>query len=194
MGVLATLFLGNWAYQAIRPARAIAIGPGVPGEVVVQVVGAVKRPGVIRLPAGGRVADAVEEAGGGTADADLGRINLAARATDGTQIRVPRVTDPEDAGETIVGAPAAASMMNAAPVGVTESAPPVVDPAAGGGVSINSASQAELESLPGIGPALAQRILEYRQANGPFRSIDELDAVKGIGPKSLAKLRPFLKL
>lgn len=199
MGVMALLFLGNWGVQALRPARQVGVGPGTPGEVVVQVVGAVRHPGVVRMPAGSRVGDAVDRAGGGTQDADLSRVNLAARATDGTQIRIPSVTDPEpvglDSGAAAVGqatgVPAGAAGFVSSPAAEPAAALPT-DP--GGGVSINSGGQADLESLPGIGPALAGRILAYRQANGPFRTIDELDRVKGIGPKTLEKLRPYLRL
>lgn len=133
--------------------------------VVVYVVGAVRRPGVYRLPNGARVLDAVNRARPAQG-ADLAGLNMAARLADGEQIVVPK------AGQ-------------AGAVGAGGAAP-------GGGsdiVHLNSATQEELETLEGIGPSLAQRIIEYRTEHGGFRSLDELDEVSGIGPARLAALR-----
>jgi len=128
----------------------------------VSVTGAVKRPGVYRLSPGARVADALAAAGGATADADLEKLDLAAPLGDAETVRVPRHG---------IHAPAAT-------VGT-----PVLR------VSINYAAAADLENVPGIGPALARRIVAYR----PYRSLDDLLRVPGIGPRSLQKLRPYLK-
>jgi competence protein ComEA len=154
-------------------------GPGstaVSTEVVVHVVGAVAAPGVQRLPTGSRVIDAVEAAGGAAADADLSRVNLAAVLADGQQVVVLRP------GE----APPAAA-------GAGPSGPGAADGAGGDSdgalVDINRASAAELEELPGVGPATAEAIIAHRDQNGPFASVDDLLDVRGIGEAKLEQLR-----
>ncbi|HEV8250026.1 MAG TPA: helix-hairpin-helix domain-containing protein [Gaiellaceae bacterium] len=161
------------AVEPIVPAATsvVTTQPGAPGEVVVHVVGAVVSPGLYRLDEGSRIADAVSLAGGATRKADLSAVNLAAPLVDGTQVVVPR------RGEQ-VSAPAGADS------GATseESAP-------GGPIHLNTATSEQLETIPGVGPVTAQRIIDFREQNGPFRSVDELDAVSGIGPKRLEELR-----
>jgi competence protein ComEA len=154
-------------------------GPGstaVSTEVVVHVVGAVAAPGVQRLPTGSRVIDAVEAAGGAAPDADLSRVNLAAVLADGQQVVVLR---PGEAPPVAAGA--------------GPSGPGAADGAGGGGdgalVDINRASAAELEELPGVGPATAEAIIAHRDQNGPFASVDELLDVRGIGEAKLEQLR-----
>lgn len=152
--------------------------PGaVPGasEVVVHVVGQVARPGVFVLASGSRVADAVTAAGGATGEADLAAINLARAVVDGEQILVPRP------GETVPGdVPAQAG------------APPASADAAL--VDLNSAQVADLDRLPGIGPVLAQRIVDWRTEHGRFSTVDELAEVRGIGPSLMADLRAVVRV
>lgn len=155
----------------VEPA-AVTTTTSPPGPVVVHVAGAVVSPGVQRLPAGSRVIDAVDAAGGLRADADGGRVNLAAEVVDGTQVYVPAV------GEQV---PASAA------------------PAAGGTgsdglIDLNTADQAALETLPGVGPATAEAILEHRERNGPFQSVDALLDVRGIGEAKLAALRDLVRV
>ena len=153
-------------------------GPGstVSTEVVVHVVGAVLAPGVQRLPTGSRVVDAVEAAGGAAPDADLSRVNLAAVLADGQQVVVLR---PGEAPPTAAGAGPAD--------------PGAADGAGGEGhgapVDINRASAAELEELPGVGPATAEAIIAHRDQHGPFASVDDLLDVRGIGEAKLEQLR-----
>lgn len=146
---------------------------GATGIVVVDVVGQVGRPGLVSLPAGSRVADAITAAGGATPEADVSLLNQARLVIDGEQIRVPRP------GEVIAAAPGAAG-------------------GAGGGVgalvSLNSADLATLDGLPGVGPVLAQRILDWRSEHGRFTSVDELGEVSGIGDKLMSQLRPRVTL
>jgi len=138
--------------------------------VTVHVAGAVKTPGVIALPAGARVIDAVEGAGGGLPDADLDRLNLAAKVVDGQRILVTKIGQP-------------APMTDAAASGST------ADPGSSVVIDLNNATSAQLETLPGIGPTLAGAIIAERDRRGGFRSINELREVRGIGEKRFAELR-----
>ena len=155
-----------------EPATATATAPdssAAPAVVVVDVVGAVRRPGVYRLPGAARVLDAVHRARP-TGRADLAGLNLAARLADGEQVVVP----------TRGGGGAAA----VAPPAGSADAP----------VHLNSATLEQLETLDGIGPALAQRIIDYRAMHGGFRSLDELDNVSGFGPARMAALHGHVAL
>jgi competence protein ComEA len=166
-------------------------GGGPPsGSVTVHVVGQVRKPGVVRLPAGSRVADALAKAGGAMKSADLGAVNLARVLVDGEQVRVPRP------GE-VLAQPGTAG--GAGAVGAGGSGPGGSGPGgsgaggagpAGGLVDLNTATAAELEQLPGVGPVLAQRILDWRTEHGRFTSVDELGEVSGIGDKIFAQLQP----
>lgn len=146
------------------------------GLVVVHVAGAVRRPGVYRLREGRRVGDAVRRAGGGRPGADLDAVNLAARVTDGQQVLVP------------VRAAAAGAGTAAAPGGPTAAPPPGVP------LNLNTATLEQLDTLDGVGPATAQKILDARTERGGFRSVDDLGDVPGIGPKRLAALREKVRV
>jgi competence protein ComEA len=148
-----------------------------PEPVVVHVAGAVAAPGVYELASKMRVADAVEAAGGPLADGDLDALNLAATVADGQRIYVPRVGEIDPASIPSGGEHGAAITGDTAPAAST------------GPVDLNTATAADLETLPGVGPATAAAIVEDRARNGPFASVDELDRVPGIGPAKLATLR-----
>ena len=170
---------------ATVPTTGPAAGPGglstTSGSVVVHVTGAVSRPGVVTLPPGSRVTDAINAVGGASAEADTQQLNLARVLTDGEQIRVPRI------GEVL---PDPAPQPGGAATPSARTAPRKSgDGGASGTVNINTASASELEKLPGIGPALAQRIVEYRDSHGPFASVDALTDVPGIGKAKLEGLR-----
>ncbi|HEV2820118.1 MAG TPA: ComEA family DNA-binding protein [Solirubrobacteraceae bacterium] len=143
------------------------------GRAVVHVAGAVREPGVYRLREGDRVADAVDRAGGATGRADLTLVNLAAEVEDGRQVVVPQ---RGPAG----GTPPAGGTAGSSSAGVGGVTPPV---------NLNTATLEQLDTLEGVGPGIAQRILDYRDAQGSFGSVDELGQVPGIGEKRLASLR-----
>lgn len=170
---------------------AAAPGPTTPQEVVVDVTGAVARPGVVRLPAGARVVDALTAAGGATPDADLARLNLARVLVDAEQVRVARQGDPlEDPAPDALAAP------GDDPAGAAERGPGGAAGSATGGdarIDLNTADAATLETLPGIGPVLAGRIVTHRQER-PFGSVDELTDVVGIGPALLEQLRDRVRV
>lgn len=141
------------------------------GDVTVHVAGAVMKPGVVVLTAGSRVIDALEKVGGGTADGDLDRLNLAAKLTDGQRVFVPRVGEPMPADAGSAGS---------------------AEPTEGAPVDLNTATQEQLEALPGIGPTLAEAILTERERRGGFRSVEDLRSVRGIGDARFADVRDLV--
>ena len=188
-GLIAALLLAGWTWldrprvepvDDLSPAAPTASDTATPatpsvGEmadtastVVVSVVGLVARPGLVTLPAGSRVADAVEAAGGLLPEADPASVNLAAVVADGQQIAV--------------GVPGAAP----SPAGTAGDTEP------GGPVNLNTATASDLDALPGIGPVLAQRIVSYRDQQGRFTSVEQLDDVPGIGPSIYDQLKTLV--
>jgi competence protein ComEA len=182
VAALAAVVLIEWRRPRSEPIRLDAPSPPpsvqataapspTPRPIQVYVSGAVSLPDVYALPHGSIVKDALEAAGGAGGDADLDRINLAAALADGQHVYVPRQG---------------------------EESPPIQAPVGGsssqgeGAVNINTADAAELETLPGIGPSLAGRIIAYREANGPFASVDEITQVSGIGPATLEEIRELI--
>jgi competence protein ComEA len=176
--VVAVAFAVRQAHSA-KPAAALRVAPlrassdasgrahPAPPSVVVDVEGAVRRPGLVRLVPGSRVVDAVARAGGTTRRADRSGVNLAAPVSDGQQVLVP-----------VRGAPAGAG------VGGTGGAGGASAP-----VSLSTATAEQLDALPGIGPVTAQKILDYRAQHGAFHAVAELDAIPGIGPARIADLQ-----
>lgn len=147
-----------------------------PGPLVLSVSGRVARPGLIELPDGSRVADALEAAGGALPGTDLSALNLARRVVDGEQIAVGVPPAPDAAGT-----PAAS--------GTAEEAGAVPS---GGPVDLNTATEAQLDALPGVGPVTAQRILEWRRRNGRFVRVEQLREIEGIGERRFAQLRELV--
>ena len=185
--VASLLGAGFWYMRSLpRPvdiaAPADAVSPAVspvagltgsaapsPAPIIVDVAGWVRRPGVYEFVAGDRVIDAVNRAGGVRNGADLTSLNLAAPLADGTQIVVPKP-------------------------GVTASDSSTSGTGTAGGttlININTASETDLETLPGVGPVTAAAIIDYRTQNGPFSAVDDLIDVSGIGPSTLEQIRPF---
>lgn len=139
--------------------------------IVVAAAGAVAKPGVYRVNGGARVIDVLQAAGGPSPEADVDRINLAAKVADGERVYVPR---KGEAGVAVEGAAA------------SDSGDAIID--------LNTATAAQLDSLPGIGPATAQAIIDYRTRRGRFRAVDELLEVRGIGEAKLEQLRPHVRV
>jgi competence protein ComEA len=177
LGAVGLLIVGGTLAVLIRwrPPERITIEPpaatATPQPIQVYVSGAVAHADVYELPPDSIVRDALDAAGGAVADANLDAVNLARPLSPGDQVYVPRV------GEAV--APVSQEGGQAAP-------------AASGPVNINTADQAALESLPGIGPALAQRIIEYREANGPFAAIEDIQNVSGVGPATFEGFRELI--
>jgi competence protein ComEA len=169
--LVALLLAGRHLTRAGAPterpvaAQVEPLGVNSAPKLVVHVVGAVRRPGLYRLPDRSRIADAVTRAGGPTRKADLSAVNLAAPVADGLQVVVPARAPPDKAGGE--GLPSGPQ----------------------GPVHLNTATLEDLDALPGVGPVTAQKILAYRQEHGAFASIDELDAIPGIGPARLEQLK-----
>jgi competence protein ComEA len=160
-----------------RPVAAIDVeedGGKAGGRVVIHVAGAVRRPGVYKLPAAARVDDAVARAGGPTRRADLSGLNLAAEVEDGRQVLVPERLRP--------GSPA------------TAAGPAAAAPGEGQPVNLNTATLEQLDTLTGVGPTTAQKILDFREERGGFGSVEELGEIPGIGDKRLATLREEVTL
>ena len=172
------------AARVATPATAASPAPAAPGAgasptgasvVLVHVAGAVRRPGLYELPAGARLADAIEAAGGARAGAQLDALNLAEALADGQKVEV-------------LGRGTAAAAVAPAPgvPGPTPSSAPLVD--------LNTADQVALETIPGIGPVTATAILEYREQVGWFTAVEQLLEVSGIGPATLESMRPYVTL
>ncbi|MFG3423459.1 helix-hairpin-helix domain-containing protein [Micromonospora sp. NPDC048063] len=189
VAVLVVLGAGFWAWRSrpqAEPVRPVATaeppvvsatGPVEPGaspagELVVAVAGKVRRPGLVRVPAGARVADAVEAAGGALPGVDVALLNPARKVTDGELILVG-----------VAAAPGAAPPPGGAPGAA---------PGAGGRLNLNTATLAQLDALPGVGPVLAQRILAHRDQQGGFRSVGDLRQVDGIGDARYEQLKDLV--
>ncbi|HEV7567740.1 MAG TPA: ComEA family DNA-binding protein [Microbacteriaceae bacterium] len=155
-------------------------GVGASAPIFVHVLGAVAHPGLFELRDGARVIDAIAAAGGFSADAEKGGVNLARVVADGEQLHVPRV------GEVIAGG----SVAGAAPGGASGGGASGF----GGKVNLNVATVAELDALPRVGPVMAQRIVDWRTANGRFTSVDDLRSVTGIGQKTFDGLKDLVTI
>jgi len=187
--VVVVLLVGcAWTAYTLLQARstpvAVAAAPSVVASptptptpiprLLVHVLGAVRQPGLVQLAQGARVADAIEAAGGLTAKADPGDLNLAALVADGDQVVIGTSAEP---GGEVRGSAAAAGGSSGS-----------------GSISLNTATLEQLDTLAGVGPVTAQKILDWREAHGRFTSVAELQEVDGIGPKTYAEIAPSVRV
>ncbi|MEV4714955.1 helix-hairpin-helix domain-containing protein [Micromonospora sp. NPDC049374] len=195
VAVLVVLSAGLWAWRSrpqVEPVVAATGTAGTPdpsvtaddepaaptGELVVAVAGKVRRPGLVRLAAGARVADAVDAAGGALPGVDVAMLNPARRVSDGELI--------------LVGVPAPTVAPGVPPSGTLPGSGSGGEPGTGGRVNLNTATSAQLETLPGVGPVLAKRIIEHRDQHGGFRSVGDLRQVNGIGDARYEQLKDLV--
>jgi competence protein ComEA len=162
-------------YTPTAPPTETPAPTATPRPLVVYVSGAVVQPGVYALAPDARVADTLAAAGGATAQADLARINLARRVRDEEQIHVPHRGEPTFVAPTPIVVPATPSAEGAS-----------------GKVNINTAAVAELDTLPGIGPGYAERIVAYRESHGPFDTVEDIQDVPGIGPALFSRIKDLI--
>jgi competence protein ComEA len=167
------------ASTAGAPPTSSAVPKGTAARIAVHVAGAVTTPGVVELRQDARVIDALEAVGGAHADADLDRLNLAAKVTDGERVFVPKV------GQADPGVVASGVSGGAVGGGSGASTPGIK-------LNLNTATQAQLEELPGIGPTYAQAIIAERERRGGFTSVNELRSVRGIGDKRFSEIAPLV--
>lgn len=151
-------------------------------EIYVHIVGKVKNEGVITLSKGQRIIDAIEKAGGVTEEADLSKINLAFVLSDGQKVRIPGVNDENLREEYVTAGGGNIYVQGGSSVG------------SGVKVNVNTASQTELETISGVGPSLAAKIINYREKNGKFKNIDELKNVSGIGESKFEGMKDFVDI
>src|SRR4051794_1757025 len=208
--VLGARYLGRGGEPSAASAPPIRVGEATgsgSSRVTVDVAGAVRRPGVYRLPARARAVDAVHRAGGARRGADLSALNLAAKLEDGRQVVVPVRTPAGGAAVAPGGPPPPPRAAPPAPPGPHTAPPPPPPTPPGGGprpaapgaapaapVDLNTATAEQLDTLDGIGPGMAGRILDYRKEHGGFGSVEELGQVPGIGEKRLAALREKVRV
>ena len=157
-------------------------------EVIVHVTGSVKSPGVVKLKEGSRIEDAIEAAGGLTENADISKVNLAFVVEDGTKIRIPSSLDEDIGDGDVVDSGSGENIV------VEENTTTSSSGKSGQVVNINKASESELETLPGIGASLAGRIVEYRNQNGRFDSVEDIKNVSGIGESKFNSIREFISV
>lgn len=173
-GVVCGLLASGLVLLISSPPRGVPITlspPPTPSPLMVDVAGAVKEPGVYELPVGSRLQDAIQLAGGLLPDADSTAVNMAEKVIDGQKVIIPQI------GEKVA---------------TRSESPATTSPTISQPLNINTASQTELESLPGIGPAKASAIIEYRTTNGPFASLEDLLEVSGIGEKICADIKELI--
>ena len=186
IGVLCASFYGWWRKTLpapavwIPPAEVVEASRKAPAELVIYVSGMVEHPGVVKVAAGMRALDAVNAAGGLLPGADASKLNLAQLLRDGMQIHVPG--KPQPGTKTSISRPAAGAPAHPTPASAAPASPAEK-------VNINTADAPELDKLPGIGPAMAAKIVEWRNANGQFQSGEDLKQVKGIGESKYQKLK-----
>ena len=195
-GVACGLLGGGLLFWVTRPPTGAAVTllplPS-PAPILIHIAGAVQQEGVYPLPPGSRVRDAIQAAGGLLPAADGMGLNLAAPLEDGQRLLIPRQT-PTPTPRPTPERRATSEATAAAEAGADAETETDTDPTASTLINLNTATLEELDALPGIGPAIAQRILDYRAANGPFAAIEDLQNVKGIGALTFEKIKTWITI
>jgi competence protein ComEA len=181
------------ATSSAPPLAAASVSP-TPNSIAVYVCGAIRKSGVFKLSPGSRVVDAVNVAGGLTKDADPESINLAEPLTDGMKIDVPKKGAHVYDASAFDSVDRSVSSSHRTPHHRSSGRSGAHKLQPGYTLDINTATEAELTQLPGVGPGLARRIVEYREANGPFATVDDLQNVSGVGPSKFAKMESFVRV
>ena len=152
--------------------------------VIIHITGSVKNPGIVKLKEGSRIEDAIESAGGLTENADITKVNLAYVVEDGTKIKIPSASEEDIGDEDIIDSKSGDNII------IEENAVPSNNSTQT--ININKATEKEFETLPGIGPSLASKIIEYRNQNGKFESIEDIKNVNGIGDNKYEKIKDLI--
>lgn len=152
--------------------------------VIIHITGSVKNPGIVKLKEGSRIEDAIESAGGLTENADITKVNLAYVVEDGTKIKIPSASEEDIGDEDIIDSKSGDNII------IEENAVPSNNSIQT--ININKATEKEFETLPGIGPSLASKIIEYRNQNGKFESIEDIKNVNGIGDNKYEKIKDLI--
>ena len=152
--------------------------------VIIHITGSVKNPGIVKLKEGSRIEDAIEAAGGLTEIADITKVNLAYVVEDGTKIKIPSASEEDIGDEDIIDSKSGDNII------IEENAVPSNNSTQT--ININKATEKEFETLPGIGPSLASKIIEYRNQNGKFESIEDIKNVNGIGDNKYEKIKDLI--
>lgn len=162
--------------------------------IAIHITGEVKKTGIIYLKKGARIADAIEVAGGVTKNASLDKVNLAYTLEDGQKIYIPNKTDKIEEEGYIISNSGENVLVEEGKSGTSLNNKNTSVKGVKTKVNINSANQSELETLPGIGPSLAQRIIDYRQQNGKFQKIEDIQNVKGIGDAKYSNIKNYISI
>ena len=190
--------------ETTGPISGPAIGPtptalNKPMEIVIHVAGAVKKPGVYHFKEDARTEDAIKAAGGAKTDANLDAVNLASHLIDGSQLYLPTRTEVPEGGapksaDIGKGSSVAKAGTSKGHLASSSSKGNKLSSPSEGKINVNTAGLEQLQRLPGVGPAMSERIIQYRKENGPFTSADQLTEVSGIGPKKYEKMQPFVRI
>ena len=191
IGIMYFIYNKNQAKEDINIENEILVNNVITNEnntnddiVIIHITGSVKNPGIVKLKEGSRIEDAIESAGGLTENADITKVNLAYVVEDGTKIKIPSASEEDIGDEDIIDSKSGDNII------IEENAVPSNNSTQT--ININKATEKEFETLPGIGPSLASKIIEYRNQNGKFESIEDIKNVNGIGDNKYEKIKDLI--
>lgn len=191
IGIMYFIYNRNQVKEDINIENEILVNSVITNEnntnddiVIIHITGSVKNPGIVKLKEGSRIEDAIEAAGGLTENADITKVNLAYVVEDGTKIKIPSASEEDIGDEDIIDSKSGDNII------IEENAVPSNNSTQT--ININKATEKEFETLPGIGPSLASKIIEYRNQNGKFESIEDIKNVNGIGDNKYEKIKDLI--